>query len=69
MSSNELDKIFHDLSKYIRKEKLILNELMDKYKNDSLNIDCSEIIDFTSTLKEVEVSFNKLNILLKGSKK
>ncbi len=70
MSNNkEIDKIFHDLSKNIRREKLILNDLIEKFKEGSLNTECNEIKDFIPTMKEVENNFNKLNEFLKGEQK
>lgn len=64
---NELDMIFHDLSKNVRREKLILDELIDKYQRGSLEFNCEEIIDFVPTMKKVEENIDKLNELLKRS--
>lgn len=69
LDNNELNKVFHNLSKNIRRQRLILDLLSEKHQAGYLKLDCEEMRDFSPTMREVEDNFNKLEELLKGSQK
>lgn len=65
-NKEELEQKFHDLSKYVRREGLIIEELIEQYKKGKLDFNNIEVHDLCEAHNVISQNIIRLIQILKG---